>query len=381
MWRSGSEMIPYATDSASAPDVVILFPDDWAAYSPTLLRMTHFLAELLVVRTYVLDTGRVDNSVLDPRHFHRIRVPAFLATILRKSGLYRPFRILSLWLRARQSINTNTRIIAVDTDGVMAARLIGRPFHFLSLEIGKNGILRRLVAKHALSITIQSKERLRYEIGNHIATQRPVFYIQNAPEIVRAPHVHQPNQLSPRLIYLGHLLPLHGLLTMLNLVRAWPQATLTLIGLQNPSGVAFIRSHAKDLINAGRVVLKQEYVPESLLPDFLSGFDIGLCFYEIDSSHRDFNYISSPAGKMFNYFSAGIPVVASKLVGLNPVSLHNAGIQVESHDAEIVKNACHQVLTNYEYYSRGACEAAVYYDFRRAVTPFSEFLIHGTERS
>ena len=368
-------------DSVLPPDVVILFPDDWAAYSPTLLRMTHSLAKSLAVRSYVLDTGRIDNSVLDPRYFHRIRVPTLLAKTLRKSGLYRAFRILFLWLRARRAITANTKIIAVDTDGAVAARLIGRPFHLLSLEIGGHRILRWLAAKHALSIVIQSKERLHYEFGIRIAADRPVFYIQNAPEVVRAPDVRHPNQSTPRLVYLGHLLPLHGLLIMLNLARSWPQATLTLAGLQNPSGMAFINSHAKDLIDAGRVNLKPNYIPEAQLPDFLSEFDLGLCFYEIDSSHRNFNYISSPAGKMFNYFSAGVPVIASNLIGLNPVSLHKAGIQVDSHDAETIKAACHQVLGDYESYSQGASEAAVHYDFRRAMAPFSEFLTRCTRRS
>jgi glycosyltransferase involved in cell wall biosynthesis len=363
------------------PDVLILFPDDWAIYSPTLLRLVDILSESFVVCAHVLDTGRVDNTMLDPTRFRRVRLPKSAAKLLRKTGTYRPYRVSTLARSARHEVGVHTQVIAVDADGAMAARLLGQPFHFLSLEVGRHPLLRLLAKEYARSVVIQSPERLRYQFGEAIASRLPIFYVQNAPEVRHPPPVRAAGRERPRLVYLGHLMPMHGLAAMLNLARAWPQATLTLLGLRNTAGMELIGSRNRDLVESGRVIVRDDYVPEAELPSFLAGFDIGLCLYELGRWRRDFNYVSSPAGKMFNYFSAGLPVVASNLTGLKPVSVHQAGIQVNSHEPETLMKACSTILDDYAYYSRGAGQAAMHYDFRRAVAPLADFLHHCIKHS
>lgn len=356
------------------PDVLILFPDDWAIYSPTLLRLVDILSESFAVRAHVLDTGRVDNTMLDPTRFRRVCLSGSIAKLLRKTGIYRPFRAMALAHSARHDIGAHTQVVAVDADGAMAARMLGRPFHFLSLEVGWHPLLRLLAGRYARSVTVQSQERLCYQFGNAIASKLPVFYVQNAPEAKPPSSIRVARREHPRLVYMGHLMPMHGLEAMLSLARAWPQASLTLLGLRNAAGMELVRTHNRDLIESGRVVLHEGYVPEAALPTFLADFDIGLCLYELGRRRRDFNYLSSPAGKMFNYFSAGLPVVASNLAGLNPVSLHHAGIQVNSHEVEALIGACRTILDDYTRYSTGASQAAMHYDFRSAVTPLVDFL-------
>ncbi|EIL91052.1 hypothetical protein [Rhodanobacter spathiphylli] len=364
-----------ALDSqGTKPDVLILFPDDWAIYSPTLLRLVDILSESFAVRAHVLDTGRVDNTMLDQPRFRRICLSGSIAKLLRKTGTYRPFRAMALAHSARHAVGPHTQVIAVDADGTMAARLLGRPFHLLSLEVGRHPLFRLITGRHARSIIIQSPERLQYQFGGAIASQLPVFYVQNAPEVQHHPPVRVARREHPRLVYMGHLMPMHGLAAMLNLARAWPQATLTLLGLRNAAGMELVRAHNGDLIESGRVVVYEDYVPEAALPTFLGDFDIGLCLYELGRRRHDFNYLSSPAGKMFNYFSAGLPVVASNLAGLSPVSLHQAGIQVDSHGVEALIGACRTILDDYTHYSMGASHAAMHYDFRSAVVPLADFL-------
>lgn len=363
-------------EGATPVDVLLLFPDDWAAYSPTLLRLTQLLSRSFRVRAHVLDTGRVDNSLLDPALFRRIEVPGCMARLLKMLGLYRPFRALALARSARKELASSTRIVAIDADGAVASRLLGRAFHFLSLEVGRHPVLKRLVDRHALSVTIQSPERLEYLLGIQLASRLPVFYIQNAPDapestpVARhlAPHAH------PRLVYLGHVMPLHGLVPMLELLKAWPEASLTLQGIQTAQGLDLIHGRYQDLLDAGRLIIGKDYVQEEAITAFLSRFDIGLCFYELGKRRADFNYQSSPAGKMFNYFAAGLPVIASDLIGLRPVSLHRAGIQVPSHDAAILLEAGRAIMANYTSYSEGASRAAVHYDFRRSAEQLLAFL-------
>ncbi len=175
-------------------------------------------------------------------------------------------------------------------------------------------------------------------------------------------------------------MPLHGLVAMLELIRAWPEATLTLQGIHTEQGLAIIREQYQDLVNAGRIIISKHYVPESSILTFLSNFDIGLCLYELDRHSSDFNYLSSPAGKMFNYFAAALPVIASDFVGLNPVSLHHAGIQVRSHRTETLLEACQNLMTDYTTFSEGARKAAVHYDFRRSASHLINLLRDGTGR-
>jgi len=368
---------PSASGEGATPvDVLLLFPDDWAAYSPTLLRLTQRLSRSFKVRAHIMDTGRVDNSLLDPALFRRIEVPARMAKLLKMLRLYRPFRTLALARSARRELAPSTRIIAIDADGAAASRLLGSDFHFLSLEVGRHPVLRRLIDRHALSVTIQSPERLDYLLGDQLASRLPVFYIQNAPDapatVPVARHVAAP--AHPRLIYLGHVMPLHGLVPMLELLRAWPEASLTLQGIQTRQGLDLMHGRYQDLLDANRLIIGKDYVPEEAITTFLSGFDIGLCFYELGKHQADFNYQSSPAGKMFNYFAAGLPVIASDLIGLRPVSLHHAGIQVQSHDARTLLAAGHAIMANYATYSEGASRAAIHYDFQSSAERLLAFL-------
>lgn len=356
-------------------DVLLLFPDDWAAYSPTLLRLTQLLSRSFTVRAHIMDTGRVDNSLLDPALFRRVEVPGRITKLLKMFGLYRPFRALALARSARRELAASTRIVAIDADGAVAARLLGRRFHFLSLEVGRHPVLRRLVGRYALSVTIQSPERLEYLLGAKLAARLPVFYIQNAPDAPpTTPGPRKINAHAPRLIYLGHVMPLHGLVPMLELLKAWPEASLTLQGIQTRQGMELIHGRYRDLLDAGRLTIGNDYVPEEAITAFLAGFDIGLCFYELGKHQSDFNYQSSPAGKMFNYFAAGLPVIASDLIGLRPVSLHRAGIQVPSHDARTLLEAGHAIVADYAAYSEGASRAAIHYDFQRSAGQLLAFL-------
>jgi len=370
-------IVPAAKERGPTPPrAVVLFPDDWAAYSPTLLRLVDLLSESFDVQAYVMDTGRIDNSVLDSRRYRLVHVPPAIAKAVRLTGTYRVFRSVALALAARREAKPGTQVVAVDADGSIAAMLLRRRFHMLSLEVGRHPVARRVVGRLADSITIQSPERLQYQFGRIEPSGPRIFYVQNAPEAGPRPRVRTPDPMRPELVYVGNLIPTHGLGAMLGLVRAWPESSLTLLGLAGPGGRDFIRRNADDLITNGRLRLVEEYVPDEAIRAFLERFDIGLCLYELGTSRfrRNFNYESSPAGKMFNYFSAGLPVVASDMIGLNPVSLHGAGVQVAHHRPDALRAACELILRDYGRFARCAYEAALHYDFRRAATPLLQYL-------
>jgi hypothetical protein len=66
---------------------------------------------------------------------------------------------------------------------------------------------------------------------------------------------------------------------------------------------------------------------------------------------------------MFNYFAAGLPVLASGHAGLDPVSEFSAGIQVASCDPDTLVAAGQAVLAAYAEHSKGAHAAALANDF------------------
>lgn len=370
-------------ESTGRSKVCILFPDDWATYSPTLVRLVERLRRDADVSAFVMDTGRFDLAPLDPRVFHRVGVPSRLARLLRITATWRPFRILRLARAARRCARDSRHIVAVDADGAWAATLLGRRFHFLSLEIARWSSARWLVPARALSITIQSQERLDFQFPPTSGKRPPVFLVQNAPPA--PPEAPDPGRRresldAPRIVYMGNIIPGHGVDAMLALARAWPQVRLTLHGPVSASYESSILSGNQDLVASGRLELSKAFLADDRIPAFLAGFDIGICLYDLSGRQRhDFNYLSSPSGKMFNYFAAGLPVLASPVTGLSPVSEFEAGIQARSNEATDLVAAARQIAARYGSYREGARRAAVAFDFERSVAPLA-LLLSGAAR-
>lgn len=373
-------MASQSIEGMKHPEILILFPDDWAAYSPTLQRLVDQLRESSSVRVHAMDTGRFDNTALDPEIYRFVKIPARLGWISRKTGTYRLMRTLALVRAARHDSAQSTHIIAIDADGTFAAFLLRRKFHYLSLEVGRHFFLQYLAHKYALSITSQSRQRLNFQFNPRTIDGKPIFFIQNAPVIGRqVPRSLAISRTShPRFVYLGNAIPLHGLYRMLELVNAWPEATLTLQGIIPATELRIIHAEYGHLLTQGRLIISNSYVPEGKIEHFLADFDIGLCLYELGMwNRRNFNYLSVPAGKMFNYFAAGLPVIASNLIGLSPVTEYQAGVQVTHNDVESLREAAQLILARYNQYSVACLKAAADYDFRSSAAALINFLHSG----
>ncbi len=183
------------------------------------------------------------------------------------------------------------------------------------------------------------------------------------------------------MVYMGNMRVEHGLSCMLDLLRAWPEASLTLRGFFPNACLAKIQRDYRDLFADGRLSLTDDYLEEADIPPFLSGFDLGLCLYEPPRRGKlDFNYRSAPAGKMFNYFAAGLPVLASDLPGLRPVADFGAGIQARSNQVGDLLVAGQALCANHAQYREGALRAARHFDFSAAGGAFVKFLDSGTTR-
>lgn len=371
-----SEATRREAGAARSPErarVLVLFPDDWAPFSPTVVRLAAHLAPDFDVAVRCLDTGRFDHSNLDPTVFRPVRLPGWLAMLLRKTGLMLPARGLLLALSSRHLARSSQHVIAVDGAGAAAAALLGRPFHFLSLEIKRWSPARWLVPRLARSISIQSQPRLRFQFPGLDEDRLPVVMLQNAPpfnaDASRAATRRPPDPARPRLIYLGNLIPAHGLRPMLEMIRAWPEASLVLRGPAPEATRSWLASTCGDLLQGGRLTLDTSYLNDDELGSYLSSFDIGLCLYDLSGSLRhDFNYLSAPSGKMFNYFAAGLPVLGSGIEGLSPVEQHGAGRLVDDNQALSLVDAGRQIMAGHADYQAGALRAAEAFDFHASAT-------------
>jgi hypothetical protein len=347
---------------------MILFPDDWAPISPTLTRLVDHIKPEATIRVFAIDTGRHPVASLDRSIYESVGFPRWIV----RAHLHLLVKPFALAIAAKNASRQCESIIAFDFQGALAAILLLRKFHFVSLELTQSKLTRLLLAKSALSITIQSKDRLDFIIGCNALPNIPVHFVQNAPSnnVIKTMPSFRPLHESPRLVYMGNIIKSHGISEMIALLKAWETSTLTLQGPMPESSIRLLHENAADELASGRLIYSDAFIEDIDVVPFLSKFDIGLCFYSLSGRQsQDFNYISSPSGKMFNYFAAGLPVLSSNHLGLNPVSEFNAGIQAKSLDADTLIHDAKKILDNYQIFSAGALSAANANNFTNAVAP------------
>jgi hypothetical protein len=358
---------------AGAVDVLIIFPNDWAAYSPTLLNLVRMLSEEVSVRVVAL-RSRFDVSALDETRFVFAPLRPSLIKLLGRLGLQRIAALVLIMWRAR-SENPGV-IIGVDSAGGLVAQWLWRkPYFFVSLEVERGLLFRLIRLRRIAAMAIQTRERLEYLFGGTPPEIRTVL-VHNAP-ILTSPAAAKPAPPgTARCVFLGSALPEHAIMESIRALRAGGQWSLTVKGMMPPEVHDAVRLEFADLMEAGRLVLDAGYVEQRDIVDYLSRFDIGLCLYNFQHIARDdFNYLSCPSGKLFNYFGAGLPVVGTDMLGLRPVSENDAGVLVKGLAPSTIDAAVQAVMSDYDRFSKGSARAAARYDFRLSAAPFIQQIV------
>ncbi len=265
-------------------------------------------------------------------------------------------------------------IIGVDNLGVLAATSLKKNVHFLSLEISRDIFYYLINWKHVKSLVIQTRERMEYILPKSMLSI-PVFYIQNALTFSRVKEEERENEY--KLLYMGSMaLDYNGIVPMIKSLYLLPEKyTLHIKSPENQKSVHYILSHFPDLIGI-RLFIDNVYTDNDMLIDFVSQFSTGFSFYDISTLERPiYNVVSCPSGKLFNYYNAGLPVIGNSIIGLNTISEHNCGIQIQTIDEEAIAKAVLEIENNYNYYSSNARKAAEAYDFRKNAMVFSNSLL------
>jgi glycosyltransferase involved in cell wall biosynthesis len=341
--------------------LLILFPDEWLAYSPTVINLFHRLREEHDVAVVAIDTGKYLR--LNEAGVEYVQINLQLARALEALGVYRLWK--ALLLRGRIARYAPDAIVAVDSAAAWAAQSRGYRIHYLSLEAKRDGFLRRLRPDGIASVIVQTAERYRFLFGD---AQLSTHLVQNAP-VFRGPQRRARN--TNALVFLGNAIPKHGIFQCVEFLRLSARWTLTVKG--NIPGNVRERLEAEhaQLIESGRLLLDDAYLAEDEVPEFLASFYAGFCFYDrelIDPD--DFNYLTSPSGKLFNYYAAGVPVVASDMPGLSSVGERQTGVAVASLAADTIAAAVATIELRHGELVENCLRAAEHFSFDKAIEPF-----------
>jgi glycosyltransferase involved in cell wall biosynthesis len=267
-------------------------------------------------------------------------------------------------------------VIAVDSVGLWVAQRIFGESHFISLEAKKDRYFRATDARRIESVVIQTEERYHY-LFDKLATHK--FLIQNSPFFSKGTILAK-TPFQKKLVFLGTAIPTHGLYMCLNAMELMTKSDkgyrLTIKGIISKERVrAFIRVRYRHLIENRIVMIDEQYTNQEEIIPYLSNFDIGFCLYDFNRiSRNDFNYVTVPAGKLFNYYAAGVPVIGVDIPGMQSVKDFQAGILLVTPSSNNINDAIIKISENYDFYSANCLKAAEYFDFQKAVQPYKNFL-------
>jgi hypothetical protein len=343
---------------------LIVFPDDWISYSPTVVYLISTLLEHGVKVCTVYVQSKYEVSAV-PGAVAPVRIGKLTQRVLERLGLYGLYRAIRITMRL-QFLPPADIALGVDSLGALCVQWAGSgQFDFLSLEVRRDLAFRLLKADRIRHVLIQSPERYDYLFDKRSGS---VIYVQNSP-ILHMP-VEARRATSPlRLVYLGNAIAAHGIFECIDLVAADAELRLEICGLVDPEvRVRVAQSGASD-----RIHLHDEYVEQANIRTYLTRFDVGLCLYNV--SEADFNYQSIPSGKLFNYFSAALPVVGTDMIGLRAIRDFAAGELIRSNSVDELHRALEKVRAHYDEYSQGATRAAHHFEFGRMAQPYVDKIL------
>jgi len=345
---------------------LIIFPDEWLAYSPTMLNAFSILVgEGWHVTVFALDNSRYPDVQIDGVNIVYFTIPKLFLLRWEQLMIYQLLKFIRIFF-AVISLRKNSYnlIIGVDAAGYSVAKLLFPSVCFLSLEIARNFFWKLACRLGIETLVIQSPERRHYLLGENSEVR--TLYLQNAPiwDGVTAMSSRQ----GCKLIYFGNIMQSHGVEYCIELLRVLDDCyTLTIKGAVYDRYYRHLLTCYRDLIDEKRLIIDRSYLEQEKVVEYMRPFDIGFCLYsEKVICSNDYNYLSCPSGKLFNYFAAGLPVIGSKIIGLKPVEEFSCGILVGSQDTTTIKAALENIQSDYQSYVTNCFTAARHYDFSTA---------------
>ncbi len=359
--------------------VLILFPDTWLSYSPSIINLTKVMIEggWQVTVIAVHDGSFHKTTEINVSYIVPTRVTRKLVGVLKLFSIYR-FVALSVKIFKLRNHEFDL-VIGVDSLGYLIARLFFENPVYYSLHIRK--VLSTYLCKKLRieRMIIQTSERLDITVKNMGYSPADVWFIQNSPILERpwlSPIRH--HQRKFKLVYFGNVAKnTYGIENCIETLHYVPDdVTLTLKGPLSARYRNELEDSYGKFISMGRLTFDSEYIAQDKVIGWLKGFDLGFCFYDEEEIRRgNPNIISAPSGKLFNYLAASVPVIGSKISGLQILSEFGAGILLDGQDPKKIGAAVSEIRSSYETFSLGCKQAAMKNDFRVMAESFLADLV------
>jgi hypothetical protein len=369
--------------------ILILFNGEHIAYSPTVIQLYDELQKKYDVTITAEYPRSFNNQKLENRNvlyhkFYHVKGRYFYwilfqivsifnreAKLFKKNKLnYKEYFFKFLFVKKTIKKHHYKAIISVDILNTVFCSFLKVNTDFLSLELTIDEQHLPLVDfKYINCVLIQSIERYQYLFKNK---QTKTFFVQNAPiykDVVK--------ETRNGLIYGGSAYDELGFYHCLDYVDIYNDEKLTVQGAIMPKDIARVNNEYKHLLDQKRLVVKRKYLENDEVVESLSYYEIGFCFYNFNVPViRDnyFNYASAPSGKMFKYLAAGVPVVASNILGFKFINEFQCGILIDDLSPEEIHRAVCKIREDYRFYVENAIKAAKFYSFDKAIEPYLKLI-------
>lgn len=365
-------------------EVLIIYSDPYLAYSPSTINLFECLNKDFSVRILTVEPdGNFSKQKIGFDNVEYLSVADSSLILL----WYRLRNMLSRYISRSKRYNLHTAkanafitrikrhqgpIISVDFFSLWCVQVAGKQAHFLSLEIyEKDEYRNRCDFTRIKSVIIQSRERYNYLFPS---LDLKKFIIQNAPkyqEVRVNPKLRNPSEL----VFCGSAMAGFGIFSCVEFIQDYSEYSLTVKGAIPLIVRNVLEKDFASLIATGRLVLDDKYIPSELLTEYLNRFRIGFVFYDyfrFDYINK-FNYQTAPSGKLFQYYNAGLPVVASDLLGLSSVKEYYAGVCINTLSSKSIKSAIDLIESDYDNFVKGAKEASAVYDVTGPLNEFRDY--------
>jgi hypothetical protein len=362
----------WLSSRTASKTALLVFPDAHLCYSPSALNSAIVLAENGYEVTILCLINKFPSPCLGDRiHVKSLRFqelgPGFPARLKIFHALGFILLAINTFIFAKK--HNPDILIGFDARGFLACRVVSSNAVYFSLEAIHDfyHAFGRFVGVKKLIIQSHVRKAFLFNNQHHIRA----WIVPNSP--LNSDKALPPGRVKSdemiNLIYCGGLIVSNFSIECIEVLSHDPHYRLTIKGPADPDYLAFIVNKYSDFIRCDRLKVDTSYVHQSDLLDYLSLFHIGFCIYP-SRVFDDFNYLTSPSGKMYSYFASQLPCVGSLAPGLTDIEHYHAGVLIDNLDSNSIHHAIKRIIADYDQFTHGCREAAEKLDFRRHFNSF-----------
>jgi glycosyltransferase involved in cell wall biosynthesis len=370
--------------------VYIVTANDYLIYQPTILNLYDELTLFFDVAIVSFEPNFISKKKDEQRNAEYIHIPFLLRFFVQNTDyaiqlLFRLLKVLGFKLVHKNSFYQKLQVaylkkkvrklkadivIAVDIAALYICQNYFHDIHFLSLEIYHDDpLMKKIKVENINSVFIQNLPRFEFLFGT---TPVRKFLIQNAPTFKES---YITDYERSGLVWAGSIVKRFAVLDCIDFIREHREYNITLKGGAEPKTLKHIQKKYQDSILDGQIKIDQSYLITDDFIDYLSHFRIGFCFYSWELIKSSINYQTAPSGKLFMCMAAGVPVIASKILGFQFIQDYNAGVLVEDYRPETIKQAILTIESDYQNYRAACYRVARDVSFHESVQPYLRYLL------